>query len=75
MKVAKHAMTIDYKSLDKRSQLNLLWAFQKAEKASKKPQPESKVREVEKKIHELEAKIDALKVDKEREADRRNDVE
>ena len=35
-KVAKHAMTLDYKSLDERAQLNLLWAFEKAQKASKK---------------------------------------
>jgi hypothetical protein len=50
---------IDYKSLDEMGQLSLLWALEKAEKASKKPQPESKAREVEKKIEELEAKIAA----------------
>ena len=61
LKVAKHAMTLDYKSLDENDQLSLLRAFQKAEKAWKKPQPESKVREVEKKIHELEAKIQSLR--------------
>ena len=52
------AMThIDYKSLDEMGQLSLLWALEKAEKASKKPQPESKAREVEKKIEELEPKL------------------
>ena len=60
---------IDYKSLDEMGQLSLLWALEKAEKASKKPQPESKAREVEKKIEEFEAKIAALKGDKKDEAE------
>ena len=57
MKVATHAMALDYKSLDENDQLSLLRAFQKAEKASKKPQPESKYARWRRKYKSLKPKL------------------